>query len=138
MLRIINKQNLSNENKNKVNYKNILVLAALATVCCAAIAKAEEKPDKAAELDKAWKFDTSGLSLDPNNWSDVLKGKLTQVGAGVAYAASLSLPVVQILISRLYLYALVKLNWLLVVLRYTDGREMIVFFQQLDSLCSIA
>lgn len=92
--------------------KNIIILVLMmATV---AWGGATTSPPVATEFKRAWTLDLSTLILDPNGWNDAMKAKIGMVGAGAAYATTLSLPVVQILLFAVFLFGLVKLNWVLV------------------------
>lgn len=80
----------------------------------AALGGTTPSPGVGTEVKKACALELSTLSLDPNGWSEAMRTKITMVGAGAAYAATLSVPIVHILLFSVYLFGLVKLSWLLV------------------------
>jgi hypothetical protein len=68
-----------------------------------------------SNLSKAWKLDLKNVSIDPSSWGDEITSKMQKVGAGVAYGATLGLPVVHLIAFAVLLFGLVKLSWPLVI-----------------------
>ncbi|ALL52911.1 hypothetical protein [Wuhan flea virus] len=64
-----------------------------------------------SELEKAWKLDFEGLSLDPTAWSSTLAGKLSKVAVGVGYAMTLPMSLAHVVGFGLFLFGLVRLTW---------------------------
>jgi len=86
------------------------LLAIIALVALATGAQA----DTAADINKAWKLDVSNINIDPSTWREDFKAKMMKVGAGMGYASTLSMPLTHVIIFGVFLFGLVKLNWLLV------------------------
>lgn len=66
-------------------------------------------------LSKAWKFDTTSWNFDPTAWDGTFKERMIRVGSGALYAAYMGMNVPWVLAFAVFLFGLVKLNWLLVV-----------------------
>jgi hypothetical protein len=75
-----------------------------------AVVGAAEDPGISA----AWKPDTSKWSFDPSKWETNFKARMYQVGVGVGYASSLGLALPLTVGYGVFLFGLVKLNWVLV------------------------
>jgi len=69
----------------------------------------------ADDLSDAWKPDVSGWSFNPSRWNATLKTRMYMVAAGIGYAMSLNQPHAVSASFGLFLFGLVKLNWLLVL-----------------------
>lgn len=91
------------------NY-NILLLAMLATISFVGAAEADSTKD----ISKAWSLDLKKISIDPSKWDDGIKSKMLMVGAGMAYATTLSMPLTYTALFGIGLLGLVNLSWVLV------------------------
>nr|QTJ63672.1 VP4 [Trichopteran jingmen-related virus] len=85
---------------------SIVIILGVAWQCQAAA------PTKSG-IDTAWKLNLDGFSIDPTTWKDDMKNKFQLVGVGASYSMSLGMPLVQTIILSIFLYGLVKLDWVL-------------------------
>jgi hypothetical protein len=73
-----------------------------------------EASDAKANIDKAWKWNLDGFSIDPNSWTDTWKTKMTHIGVICGYMVALQFPLAQVGGVGLISVGLVKMNWSLV------------------------
>nr|QTJ63643.1 VP4 [Neuropteran jingmen-related virus] len=67
-----------------------------------------------ANLAKAWKWDLTGFSLDPNSWTDTWKQKMAYVAALGCYMASINYSYMTVGMVVALALGLVQLSWPLV------------------------
>ncbi|ALL52893.1 hypothetical protein [Wuhan aphid virus 2] len=69
-----------------------------------------------ADIEKAWRLDLTGFSLDPSSWSAPMKEKMYQVGTGVSAAFAMHLPLQHCVAFGIFLFGLTRLSWACVAL----------------------
>lgn len=94
-------------------YLILLSTLILLTQVTLAVAQASTTPQTTSGIDKAWKLDLSGFSFDPTSWNDAMRLRMYIVGAGVGYAFSVGMSMPLAVAFGVFLFGLVKLNWLL-------------------------
>lgn len=94
--------------------KTLMLITISLLLSCSYAADAAAAKSPLDDLTKAWKLDFTGVSFDPNSWTNDIKTKMLMTGAICGVAISYAYKMSHVAMIGLFCFGLVKISWPLV------------------------